>query len=339
MSCLPPHHTPALTVPVLRADAFIAVIGANEGDGLSFADDLVLDDVYELEADTPEIPLTLTCAPGGQRSVAVTSHIGAPGAIVHFDCVLTLMVPGATVVEALVIVETDDASHATGVYLLPLAPLHPGAPYRLIGIDRSGTAEKFAQISCAAFARSTHITLGNGQQCPVENLKVGDRLLTRNEGVQEIRWIGRSMQRAVGDFAPVRIAAGALNNAGDLLVSPDHRVFIYQRSDRLGAGRSEVMVRARDLVNGRNITVQHGGFVEYFQIAFDRHQIVFAEGIAAESMRIDPRTAPLLPRDVLRELTAHKADARDPGRFDFDLPEALMQRSDTADLLRLASAR
>ncbi len=338
MSYLPADPTPKLTVPVYRACDFRVVIGANEGDGLGLADDLVLDDTYQVSADSSTTSLTLSCAPDGARSVALSSETGHPGATIHIDCALSLMAPGAAVTEALVLVEVDAASNISEIYLLPLSPLLPGAAYRLVGLDTIAARAKFAQISCAAFARGTQITLGGGQQCPVEDLKVGDPVLTRNDGVQRIRWIGRSTQRAAGEFAPVRIAAGALNNAGDLLVSPDHRLFIYQRRDRLCAGRSELTVRARHLVNGRDITVQPGGFIDYFQIIFDRHQIIFAEGIAAESMRVDARTASLLPDEVARDLSGQPSDGRGTGRFDMDVPEDLLQRADAADLLRRASA-
>ena len=41
-----------------------------------------------------------------------------------------------------------------------------------------------------------------------------------------------------------------------------------------------------------------GGFVDYFQLLFDEHQIIYAEGIAAESLLIDPRTLAAVPEDV-----------------------------------------
>jgi hypothetical protein len=338
MSFLPADPTPKLTVPVYRACDFRVVIGANEGDGLGIADDLVLDDTYRVAPQSSPDSLTLSCAPDGAHAVALSSEAGQPGASVHIDCVLSLMAPGAPVTEALVLVEVDAASHVAEIYLLPLSPLLPGAAYQLVGLDTAAAWAKFAQISCAAFARGTQITLGSGRQCPVEDLKIGDPVLTRNDGVQQIRWIGRSTHRATGEFAPVRIAAGALNNAGDLLVSQDHRLFIYQRRDRLGAGRSELTVRARHLVNGRDIMLRPGGFIDYFQIIFDRHQIIFAEGIAAESMRVDARTASLLPEEIARDLTGRPSDGRGTGRFDIDVPEDLLQRADAADLLRRASA-
>src|SRR5690606_7679071 len=99
----------------------------------------------------------------------------------------------------------------------------------------------------------TRITLATGIQRPIEELRVGDQILTRDNGPREIRWIGHQTVRATGSSAPILIRAGVLNNSGDLIVSPNHRLFIWQRQDALRAGRSELMVRAGQLVNGASV--------------------------------------------------------------------------------------
>ena len=213
--------------------------------------------------------------------------------------------------------------------------MHDKVEYRLVGIDTDNAKLKLAQVSCVSFTRGTQITLGTGRQCFVENLKIGDAVLTRDDGVQHIRWIGQSTQRAVGAFAPIQIKAGTLNNIRDLLVSPDHRLFVYQRSDQLGAGRAELLVKARHLVNGTSVKTQEGGFVDYFQLLFDRHQIIYAEGIAAESMLVDDSTAALVDEALLSELEItsplhRELDAR-------DVEKALLDRPDAVELLRRAS--
>ena len=68
--------------------------------------------------------------------------------------------------------------------------------------------------------RGTGITLSTDALKPIEELEVGEKIFTRDKGVQEIRWIGQSTMHATGDFAPVVIKAGALNNMHDLVVSP-----------------------------------------------------------------------------------------------------------------------
>lgn len=327
------------SVSALRAEDFIVTSGANEGDALSTATDLIMDDIYELTPDAVPGRLSLTCDEAQVMGIAADTDLGVPGAEVRLDCVLTLMSEHAPVSEVLVLVQLDAESHVAAVFALPLAPLHPKVEYQLVGIDRAQAAQKLAQVACVSFTRGTHITMGSGRQRPIEELQPGDPVLTRDDGVQCIRWIGQSTLRAVGEFAPIRIAAGTLNNTRDLIVSPDHRLFIYQRTDRLGAGRSELLVKARHLVNGQSVTPQEGGFVDYFQLLFDTHQIIYAEGIAAESMFVDQRTAPLLPPmlalkgsgvAVPRHLNAMKG---------LDVQEDLLNHPDAAEILRRASLR
>ncbi|MCV3272448.1 Hint domain-containing protein [Roseobacter sinensis] len=314
----------------------IVVSGANEGDALSFAADLSMDDIYELTEGTACSKLALHCDATGAFLIAPDTELGPPGASVHVDSLLTFMAQNAPVTEVLILVQTDAQGHAEDVFALPLAPLAPKTEYQLVGIDRTEAVHKLAQIASVSFTRSTQITLGSGRQMPIEDLHPGDEVLTRDDGVQPIRWIGQSTLRAVGEFAPIRITAGTLNNTRDLVVSPDHRLLIYQRTDRLGAGRPEVLVKARHLVNGTTVTVDQGGFVDYFQLLFDTHQIIYAEGIAAESMLLDGRTAALLPPDL------RTADGEPHHRSDMtrlEVQEEVLKRADAAEILRRASLR
>ncbi|APX11740.1 Hint domain-containing protein [Tateyamaria omphalii] len=327
--------TPAQSMPVYPAAGFVVSEGANLGDALACADDLMLDDVYTLSPRVQPLRLALHASDTTHMIVAEGSDCGTPGAAIHLDCALTLMSPDGQITDAIVLVEVDNDGNIAEIYLLPLAGLTPRTPYNLVGIDRTEARTKFAHLACARFTRGTHITMASGAQKPIDALEVGDRVLTRNDGVQEVRWVGQSTVRATGDFAPIRIRAGTLNNDRDLIVSPDHRLFIYQRKDRLGAGRSELLVKARHLVNGDSVTVQDGGFVDYFELLFDTHQIIYAEGIAAESMLIDTRTKPALPDDVSARLTAHMAS----GLSGLDVTENLLDRPDAAEILRRASTR
>jgi hypothetical protein len=330
---------PAQSAPVFRASDLRATDGANLGDTLSFASELVLDDIYELPYLVTPARLSLIPAQGNRFVVAQDTEVGTPGSTLHLDCALLFMSPDGQTQEALLLVEVDDDGAVSEIYLLPLALLLPQVEYRLVGIDTKTARQKFAQVACVSFTRGTHITLASGEQRRIEELRVGDRVLTRDDGVQAVRWIGQSTVRAVGDFAPIRIAAGALNNENDLVVSPDHRLFIYQRTDEVGVGRSELLIRARHLVNGYTVTVQDGGFVDYFQLLFDSHQIIYAEGIAAESMLIDTRTRAILPEDLSNAMGEIIPGHSDLPHAGLDVNEKLLRGPDTAALLRKASSR
>jgi hypothetical protein len=205
-----------------------------------------------------------------------------------------------------------------------------------VAIDRRGAGAKLAEIACVSFARSTQITMANGLQKRIETLAVGDRVLTRDNGPREIRWIGTQTVRATGAFAPIKIAKGALNNSGDLILSPNHRLFIYQRRDRIHAGRSEVLVRARHLVNGETVVQSDGGFVDYFQLLFDQHEIIYAEGIAAESLLVDTRVRAAIPAEVRNRLAEATGMIDRGARLELD--ESVIDARVAAELLRRASA-
>ncbi|MEO0369949.1 MAG: Hint domain-containing protein [Pseudomonadota bacterium] len=330
---------PVHAIPVFSAADIEVVNGANMGDPLSFAAELDLDDTYELHPGALTQRLSVETRDDGGLVVGADSQVGNPGNALHLDCCLTLMAVTGQTTEMIVLVEVDNAGNAAGVFGLPLAHMQSKTGYVLVGIDRERARRKFAEVACVSFSRGTRITMASGIQKPIEELSVGDKVLTRDDGPQAIRWIGHSTVRAVGDFAPIRIKAGTLHNENDLIVSPDHRLFIYQRFDALGAGRKEVLVRARHLVNGDTVQRQMGGFVEYYQLLFDRHHIIFAEGISAETFLVDARTRDALPREMKEALSKTLPEHQSRRHLDYEVNEALLDHPDAAELLRRASSR
>lgn len=322
----------AQSLPVYPGDAFHVVSGANLGDGISDASEMTLDDVYNLRADARTMRLSILGS-GKHFTIAPSSEIGRPGATLALDHCATFMCPDGTTVEAVVAVEVD-GGYAVASYLLPLAPLAPQTEYALVRIDRRGARARLAEMTCVSFTRGTLITMADGTQRPIETLNPGDRVLTRDNGPRLIRWVGAQTVRATGAFAPIVIGKGVLNNANALTLSPNHRLFVYQRRDTLGAGRAEVMVKAEYLVNGDTVTRADGGFIDYFQLLFDQHEIIFAEGIAAESLFVDGAVRPALPDHVRRTL---RRDAAADRAHALEIDRSLLDGMNAAELLRRSS--
>lgn len=323
------------TLAVYHGRGFRVVDGANLGDPFSVAEDLELADVYALSSHAERTRLSIEMN-GSRLFVGQGSDLGTCGAELHLDCAAVFMTPDGSTVEILVLAETDENGSLINCFLLPLAPLDPAKTYALISLNRETARTRLAEVACVSFTRGTHITMSNGRQVSIEDLKVGDMVLTRDNGPQEIRWIGQQTMRATGAFAPIVIKAGALNNSGDLTVSPNHRVFIYQRRDAVNAGRAEVLVKARLLVNGVNVIQSQGGFVDYFQLLFDSHEIIYAEGIAAESMFVDGQVKPYLPEDVQAHVSEHVSAGT--GARAIELSDGTLDASIAADILRAASS-
>lgn len=331
------NRTDAQGLRVFRAADFSVSNGANLGDAISDASELMLDDIYQLRPGARRWRLTMAIAEGQTHlTVAEGSQLGAVGGEVHLDCCATLMAPDGTIVEAVVLIELDRGSDViSATYVLPLADLHPRTDYALVSVDTRTARAKFAELACVSFTRGTHITLATGAQRRIENIAVGDRVLTRDNGIQQVRWLGHQTVRATGAFAPIVIAKGAMNNANDLRLSPNQRLFVYQREDRLNAGQAEVMVKAELLVNGDTVRRSDGGFVDYYQILFDAHEFIFAEGIATESLTVDNRTSPALPREVQDKLGFSRTPSDRPSPF--DITEGMLDSAVAAEILSKAS--
>jgi Ca2+-binding RTX toxin-like protein len=147
-----------------------------------------------------------------------------------------------------------------------------------------GTLLTFNEIeNIICFTPGTRIATPRGAR-GIETLAVGDMVVTRDHGLQPIRWIGQRTVPARGAFAPVRIRPGVVTGLeADLLVSPQHRMLFQGYRAELLFGESEVLVAAKHLIDGQAVTVETGGTVTYIHMLFDDHEIVFAEGAATES--------------------------------------------------------
>lgn len=167
--------------------------------------------------------------------------------------------------------------------------------------NRWGGTFSLTGTSAPCFARGTAITTLNGQ-VNVEDLKVGDLVLTMDRGFQPVRWIGSRTVSATGNMAPIEIAEGTLNTRKALRVSPQHRMYLNDAKTGLLFGTSEVLVPAKALVNGRDIRRVEGGMVEYFHILFDTHEIIFANGSPTESFHPGEMGFEGLDNDARNEL-------------------------------------
>lgn len=137
---------------------------------------------------------------------------------------------------------------------------------------------------------------------PVERLQPGDLVKTRDEGLQPVRWIGRRQMAAEGKMAPVRIDRNTFGEHGVVMVSPLHRIFLQNMHAELMFGSSEVLVAARDLIDGRRVRQIEGGRVEYVHLLFDRHQVIWSDGLPSESFLPGPQTKHCFEQHTLAEI-------------------------------------
>lgn len=133
------------------------------------------------------------------------------------------------------------------------------------------------------FAAGTLLETETGP-LPIEIIRPGDLVRTLDHGLQPVHWIGQREVPGCGQMAPIEINAGALGNWRKLVVSPQHRMMIEGWRPEMYFGQRQVLVAALHLVNGDTIRQVPRRRVRYVHLAFDRHEMVFAEGIPSESL-------------------------------------------------------
>lgn len=290
--------TPGHIAQVFASEDFYVSNGANQGDGIMGPQEVCVGDVYVLHAQAEPLRLALCRPEDGRQAVATGSEIGRAGAQVRLAARYTLMAPDGDRVEVLLIDLGPEAA------ILPLSPIGSGVDYMLLAIEEAPEDLALADLLCLSFARGTMITLSDGSQRAIEQIVPGLEVLTRDHGRQAVRWIGHAHLRAVGATAPVVISKGKLGNEGDLVVSQHHRVFLYHRERVAGMTSSELLVQARDLIDGETVYLREGGFVDYFSLVFDRHEIIYAEGVPSESLMVNEATISRLPPEIAAEMKA-----------------------------------
>ncbi|MDU8912956.1 Hint domain-containing protein [Aestuariicoccus sp. MJ-SS9] len=147
-----------------------------------------------------------------------------------------------------------------------------------------GTLVSFSNIdNIICFTPGTAILTEQGYR-PIETLKAGERVITRDNGPRPIRWIGTSTVNGRGRFAPIAVNTKVMDGARrPLLVSPQHRILFTGYKAQLLFGESEVVVAAKYLVDGRDVRVVEQDRVTYVHLMLDQHEVIFAEEAATES--------------------------------------------------------
>lgn len=200
------------------------------------------------------------------------------------------------------------------------------------GLGNSDTAiVQVTQMPC--FVAGTLIDTPNGPVA-VEDLRAGDLVLTMDHGPQPIQWAGCRATQAVGDFAPICISAGSFGAEKDVWLSPQHRVLIRDVWAELLFGEPEVLVKAKDLVNGKTVRrVASDAPVTYVHLLFDQHQIVQSSGLASESYLPGPMMSQAFDPDARAEIITLFPELADTSRCNWGAARPIL-KSHEARLLQ-----
>lgn len=202
--------------------------------------------------------------------------LGGASAITGFSTTDTINLTGFAAVSetfannALVL---TDASRAQAT--LNIQGPFSSSDFRL-STDGSGGTD----INLACYLAGTRLSTDHGEVA-VEDLVIGERLVTVSGEAKPIKWIGHrsySGRFAAGNRAvlPILIRAGALAEgvpSRDLMVSPKHAMFL-----------DGMLIPAEHLINGVSVAqIEMMDEIAYFHIELDEHDVIHAEGALSET--------------------------------------------------------
>ncbi|MBT8460604.1 MAG: Hint domain-containing protein [Boseongicola sp.] len=162
-------------------------------------------------------------------------------------------------------------------------------------------------ITC--YAPGTIIATPTGPR-PVETLRPGDLVMTLDHGPQTIRWTCSSahpLEDVETDAKPVQIKAGALGQnlpVKDLIVSPQHRIFVGGAGQLQAVFPSEAFAPAKSLTGLPGIRHMKGKKdITWINFACDQHEVATANGCRSETLLLGPMVLNGLSSARKKELT------------------------------------
>jgi hypothetical protein len=194
--------------------------------------------------------------------------------------------------------------------------------------------ENLSGVPC--FVRGTRIATARGE-VPIEDLRVDDRVITRDNGLQRVRWIGSRKVAGFGKLAPVRILSGALGTSDrDLWLSPNHRILRTGWDLDLLFETNEVLVAGKHLLQHDGIQQCQVASVEYFHVLFDQHQVILSNGLWTESFHPGQEGMAAFDEDVRAEILAIFPElSEEHGLNNYGSPARSVLKAYEAELLKV----
>jgi len=176
-----------------------------------------------------------------------------------------------------------------------------------------------ASPAVPCFTSGTVIETPDGPRA-VEEFAPGDLVLTMDNGIQKVRWVGQTLcsKRDLDrrpQLYPIRVRAGVMGNgqpAQDLLVSPQHRVLVRSRIAERMFGQSEILVAAKQLLVLDGIEIADDlDEVIYVHLLCDQHEIIYSNGTPTETLYLGTEATKLLDNETIQELALLFPDLTD----------------------------
>ncbi len=209
---------------------------------------------------------------------------------------------------------------------------------------QDGTTMTFSEIEnvIPCFTPGTLIATPTGEKM-VEDLKMGDRIITRDNGIQEIAWTGRKVldgKKLANNphLKPILIKAGSLGDGlpeRDMLVSPNHRVLVSSEMTQLYFEEREVLAAAKHMTGARGIHSIDAMSTTYIHFMCERHEVVLSNGAWTESFQPGDYSLKGIgnsQRNEILELFPELATTK--GREDYQAARKLLKKHEAQLLMR-----
>lgn len=182
-------------------------------------------------------------------------------------------------------------------------PLLSSVTYTITSFNTNG-AHAYHDDELICFLGGTLIETARGPR-PIEQIGPDELVVTRDNGLQKVLWSGRRDVIGMGSQAPVRIAAGVLGAARDVLVTQNHRLLLDDWRSDYFFGCSESLIQAKHMVGQPGISLAPRARMSVHHLLFERHEVVFADQCATESLFMGQMSLRSFARSALEEVAAY----------------------------------
>ncbi|WP_375186109.1 Hint domain-containing protein [Pseudooceanicola sp.] len=291
--------------PLYKDRTYIETDSASDGGGSDLDDSVATDN---FDNGTPD---TLSYDIGGGPVVSQIDSLALVTGTITFN-------DGTTLTDQFAVMQDD-----TGAVFLMISDDQTAlddkgvVSFQITSVDGDGysglnqfTRDDLNFVAC--FTNDARILTPTGMTS-IRKLAVGDMVMTRDHGPQPIRWIGETKIRKKDllekpNLQPYRIKADCFGPGmpfRDLTLSPQHRVLTGGKIVREMFGQDEMLIAVKHLEKVKKVQKPKvKGNVIYRHILFDRHEVIYANGLPTESMLIGQEARRKLPRALVAEIEA-----------------------------------
>ena len=160
-----------------------------------------------------------------------------------------------------------------------------------IGDRQAAVLSQKTKCAAAVFSNTAHlaptilVTTPDGDRA-LETLRVGDKVITRDNGFQEISWTGTcgvtaSALNKQPHLKPIAIVQGALGEGlprNDMWLMPNQRLLVSRDKTALYFEQPEAFVSAKHLTALEGVSVVEPRWMTYHHILFPQHETIKLNG-------------------------------------------------------------